>query len=95
MRGYGLDCVCVAFRVCTLKVRGVQDTGPYHKEAQQTAHRRRQKTSPRFGQANKLHKRAEVLLASHANQNIGTAEEEAALRSQQQSVNPKRLKAGR
>jgi len=53
------------------------------------------KQSPRFGQANKLHKRAEVLQASHANQNIGTAEEEEALRSQQQSVNPKRPKAGR
>lgn len=53
------------------------------------------KQSPRSGEANKLHKRAEVLQAGHAEQNIGTAEEEEALRSQQQSSNPKRPKAGR
>ena len=53
------------------------------------------KQSPRSGQANKLHKRAEVLQASSAEQNIGSAEEEEALRSQQQSRNPKRPKAGR
>ncbi len=53
------------------------------------------KQSPRSGQANKLHKRAEVLQAGHAEQNIGTAEEEEALRSQQQAINPKKPKAGR
>ena len=53
------------------------------------------KQSPRSGQANKLHKRAEVLQASRAEQNIGSAEEEEALRAQQQSRNPKRPKAGR
>jgi len=51
------------------------------------------KQSPRSGEANKLNKRAEVLQASQDEQNIGTAEEEEALRSQ--SVNPKRPKAGR
>ena len=53
------------------------------------------KQSPRSGEANKLEKRAEVLQAAGAEQNIGTAEEEDAMRSQQQSINPKRLKAGR
>jgi hypothetical protein len=53
------------------------------------------KQSPRSGEANKLHKRAEVLQAGNAEQNIGTAEEEDALRSSQQSANPKRPKAGR
>ena len=53
------------------------------------------KQSPRSGDANKLNKRAEVLQASYAEQNIGTAEEEEALRSEQQSSNPKRAKAGR
>jgi hypothetical protein len=51
------------------------------------------KQSPRSGEANKLHKRAEVLQASQHEQNIGTAEEEEALGSQ--SVNQKRPKAGR
>jgi hypothetical protein len=51
------------------------------------------KQSPRSGEANKLNKRAEVLQASQDEQNIGTAEEEEALRSQ--SVIPKRPKAGR
>jgi hypothetical protein len=51
------------------------------------------KQSPRSGEANKLHKRAEVLQAGQSEQNIGTAEEEEALGSQ--SVNPKRPKAGR
>ena len=37
------------------------------------------KQSPRSGQAHKLHKRAEVLQASRAEQNIGSAEEEEAL----------------
>jgi hypothetical protein len=53
------------------------------------------KQSPRSGQANKLHKRAEVLQASQDKQNIGTAEEEEALRSQQHSTTPNRPKAGR
>jgi len=53
------------------------------------------KQSPRSGQANKLHKRAEVLQASQDKQNIGTAEDEEALRSQQQSTTPNRPKAGR
>ncbi|HET6647100.1 MAG TPA: hypothetical protein VFH01_07210 [Pyrinomonadaceae bacterium] len=53
------------------------------------------KQSPRSGDANKLHKRAEVLQAGHAEQNIGTAQEEEALRSPQRSSNPKRPKAGR
>ena len=53
------------------------------------------KQSPRSGEANKLHKRAEVLQAHHAEQNIGTAEEEEALSSRQQPTNPKRPKAGR
>ena len=50
------------------------------------------KQSPHLGDANKLNKRAEVLQASSAEQNIGTAEEEG-LRSR--SKNPKRPKAGR
>jgi hypothetical protein len=54
------------------------------------------KQSPHFGKANKLNKRAEVLQASHAAQNIGSAEEEEAGRSDsQQPGNPKRPKAGR
>jgi hypothetical protein len=53
------------------------------------------KQSPRSGEANKLQKRAEVLQAAGAEQNIGTAKEEDALRSQRQSNNPKRRKAGR
>jgi len=53
------------------------------------------KQSPRAGKANKLHKRAEVLQAGSAEQNIGTAEEEETLRSGQRSSNPKRPKAGR
>jgi hypothetical protein len=44
------------------------------------------KQSPRSGQANKLHKRAEVLQASQDKQNIGTAEDEEALSSQQHST---------
>jgi hypothetical protein len=51
------------------------------------------KQSPRSGAANKLNKRAEVLQASRNEQNIGTADEEEALRSE--SVNPRRPKAGR
>ncbi len=52
------------------------------------------KQSPRSGEANKLHKRAEGLQAAGAEQNIGTAEEEEALGSKQQLRNPKRPKAG-
>ena len=53
------------------------------------------KQSPQSGEANKLNKRAEVLQARGAKQNIGSAEEEEASRSGKQSVNPKRPKAGR
>lgn len=51
------------------------------------------KQSPRSGEPNKLHKRAEVLQARQSEQNIGTAEEEEV--SGSHSVNPKRPKAGR
>jgi hypothetical protein len=53
------------------------------------------KQSPRSGEANKLNKRSEVLQATGAEQNIGTAEEEEALRSKREVNNPKRPKAGR
>jgi hypothetical protein len=53
------------------------------------------KQSPRSGDANKLNKRSEVLQAGGAEQNIGTAEEEEALRSDRETSNPKRPKAGR
>ena len=53
------------------------------------------KQSPRSGDANKLNKRAEVLQAGGAEENIGTAEEEDALRSGRETRNPKRPKAGR
>ena len=53
------------------------------------------KQSPRLGEANKLHKRADILQAGHAEQNIGTAEEEEAFRSGQPASIPKRPKAGR
>ncbi len=53
------------------------------------------KQSPQSGEANKLNKRAEVLQAGSAKQNIGSAEEEEASRSGKQSGNPKRPKAGR
>jgi hypothetical protein len=53
------------------------------------------KQSPRSGDANKLNKRSEVLQAGGAEQNIGTAEEEDALRSDREMSNPKRPKAGR
>jgi hypothetical protein len=52
------------------------------------------KQSPRLGSANKLNKRSEVLQATNARQNLGTAEEEAAAASGQPR-NPKRQKAGR
>ena len=53
------------------------------------------KQSPRSGEANKLHKRAEVLQAGGAEQNIGTAEEEEAPRSAEQFTNRNKSKAGR
>ena len=52
------------------------------------------KQSPRSGEANKLNKRAEMLQAGGAEQNIGSAEEEEGLRSDK-SRNPRRPKAGR
>ena len=52
------------------------------------------KQSPRSGAENKLNKRSEVLQAAGAEQNIGTAEDEDAVRSST-SRNPKRPKAGR
>jgi len=42
-----------------------------------------------------LQKRAELLQAGRAEQNIGMADEEEALRSEQQSSNPGWPKAGR
>jgi len=53
------------------------------------------KQSPRSGDANKLNKRSEVLQAAGAEQNIGTPEEEEALRSDRETSNPKRPKSGR
>lgn len=55
------------------------------------------KQSPRLGETNKLNKRAEVLQASYAEQNIGSAEEEegATPKTIKQMTNPKRAKAGR
>ena len=52
------------------------------------------KQSPRSGAENKLRKRSEVLQATGADQNIGTAEDEDAVRSTS-GKNPKRPKAGR
>ena len=52
------------------------------------------KQSPRSGAANKLNKRSEVLQATDARQNIGSADDEDAA-SSPQSRNPKREKAGR
>ena len=52
------------------------------------------KQSPRSGAANKLSKRSEVLQAAGERQNIGTAEDEEAAQSGQET-NPKRPKAGR
>jgi hypothetical protein len=54
------------------------------------------KQSPRSGEANKLNKRSEVVQAQrgHPEENIGTAEEEAA-RTEPQKENPRRAKAGR
>jgi hypothetical protein len=57
------------------------------------------KQSPRSGEANKLNKRSVVLQAqrNHPEENIGTVEEEEAVRSAppEQKINPKRQKAGR
>jgi hypothetical protein len=52
------------------------------------------KQSPRSGAANKLNKRSEVLQATDARQNIGTAEDEEASASVVRR-NPERPKAGR
>ena len=53
------------------------------------------KQSPLLGEPRKLNKRSEVLQATNAEQNIGTAEEEEATRTQPGVRNPKRAKAGR
>ena len=52
------------------------------------------KQSSRSGAANKLNKRSEVLQATDARQNMGTAEDEEASASVA-TRNPKRPKAGR
>lgn len=52
------------------------------------------KQSPKPGRTNKLNKRSEVLQATDARQNIGTAEDEAAARAVDRN-NPRRPKAGR
>jgi hypothetical protein len=52
------------------------------------------KQSPRSGAETKLEKRSEVLQATDARQNIGTAEDEDAAMSAPRK-NPKRPKAGR
>ncbi len=52
------------------------------------------KQSPRPGAANKLDKRSEVLQATDRRQNIGTDEDEEAVRSSS-PPNPNRPKAGR
>ena len=52
------------------------------------------KQSSRSGAENKLRKRSEVLQAAGSEQNIGTAEDEDAVRSSS-GKNPKRPKAGR
>lgn len=53
------------------------------------------KQSPRSGEANKLNKRAEVLQAAGAEQNIGSVEEEDASVPNNGRKNPRRPKAGR
>ena len=55
------------------------------------------KQSPVPGEPNKLNKRAEVLQASNAEQNIGTVEEEEAARtgSPNEDTNQRKMKAGR
>lgn len=57
------------------------------------------KQSPRAGEPNKLSKRSEVLQAqrNHPEENIGTAAEEEASRSNtaDEKSNPRRAKAGR
>ena len=51
------------------------------------------KQSPKPGRNDKLNKRSEVLQATDARQNIGTAEDEAAANAADR--NPRRPKAGR
>ena len=55
------------------------------------------KQSPHPGEPNKLNKRAEVLQASYAEQNIGTTEEEEAVRTgaPEHRSRAKKMKAGR
>jgi hypothetical protein len=52
------------------------------------------KQSPRSGAENKLHKRSEVLQATGVKENIGSPEDEDAVRGPA-GKNPKRPKAGR
>ena len=52
------------------------------------------KQSPKLGRNNKLNKRSELLQATDARQNVGTAEDEAAVRAVDRG-NPRRQKAGR
>jgi hypothetical protein len=55
------------------------------------------KQSPAPGEPNKLNKRAEVLQASNAEQNIGSAEEEEAARTgvANEDNSKRKMKAGR
>ena len=55
------------------------------------------KQSPKPGEPNKLNKRAEVLQATNAEQNIGTVEEEEAARTgvANQDTGERKMKAGR
>jgi hypothetical protein len=53
------------------------------------------KQSPMPGDANKLNKRAEVLQATSREQNIGTADEEAAADGGANRAKPGKRKAGR
>ena len=55
------------------------------------------KQSPAPGEPNKLNKRAEVLQASNAEQNIGSAEEEEAVRTgvPNEDNSERKMKAGR
>ena len=55
------------------------------------------KQSPSPGEPNKLNKRAEVLQASNAEQNIGSAEEEEAARTgvANEDKGERKMKAGR
>ena len=55
------------------------------------------KQSPEPGEPNKLNKRAEVLQATNAEQNIGSVEEEEAARTgaANHNTNERKMKAGR